>query len=67
MTPPPTGFPEAVIGYAAMRPGFAVRVCSYHPSGVREAEKWAEPLPVTHGCCEACYQRTLRAMMGEKP
>lgn len=65
MTPIAIGFPPAVMGYAAMNPGVGVRICSWHPSGVKEAEAWAGSLPKTHGICESCAQRLHRELLGE--
>jgi hypothetical protein len=54
------------MGYACgPKGGFAIRVCSWCPGAVAAA-KWAEPLPVTHGKCEACFQRDMSEMLGEK-
>ena len=56
---------KAFLGYKAMKPGFAVIVCSWCPDAA-EATAWAAPLPVTHSCCPQCAQRLMREVTGER-
>lgn len=65
LAPPAAILPAAWLGYAPhAKGGFAVRVCAWCSSKA-EAERLAAPLPVTHSCCPACYQRQLAELLGE--